>query len=217
MDLLVKDNENPAGQFCYDGIEVGRIYGYSKECEKAKVKLYTMTQQYNKCVNQLGCEESFTNSKTLFWASVISSFIIGFTVGSHNKQGLKMSTTLSYGYVKPVSGDKGTAGFFTPMANNIQLLNDHTHNGVDSASLTAQALVGVPQNILAANWVSTTPIGFYRQLVTIPAGFDYDLVGITFRLSTGEYITPTVERVSDTTYYVYTIDNSLTFVAVYGG
>jgi hypothetical protein len=84
-------------------------------------------------------------------------------------------------------------------------------------ALTAAALVGVVQNILSANWVATTPTGFYRQLVTIPAGFDFDLVYISFRLTTGEYINPTVERVSDTTYYVYTIDNTLDFVSVLGG
>lgn len=125
--------------------------------------------------------------------------------------------TLSYGYKKPQSGDRGNS-FFTAMEDNIQRLNDHTHNGTDSAPLPAQSILGVSSNILAANWVAYGgPTGFYRQLVTVPAGFDFDTVGISFRLATGDYIFPTIERVSDLTYYVYTIDNTLSYQAVYGG
>lgn len=125
--------------------------------------------------------------------------------------------TLSYGYKKPQTGDRG-ASFFTAMEGNIQRLNDHTHNGTNSAPLPAQSIAGIAQDILAVNWVTYGgPTGFYRQQVTVPAGFDYDEVGISFRLSTGELIYPTVERVSDTQYYVYTNDNTLDYVAVYGG
>jgi len=129
-----------------------------------------------------------------------------------------MGITLSYGYVKPVTGDRGSTAFFTPMENNIQRINDHTHNGTDSAPLPAQSIVGVPQNILAVNWVSYGgPTGFYRQLVTLAPGFSYDTVQIQFRLSSGHYIYPTIEKVSATQYYIYTIDNTLDLIAVYGG
>ncbi len=124
--------------------------------------------------------------------------------------------TLSYGYKKPASGDRG-ASFFTGMEDNIQRLNDHTHDGTNSAPLPAQSISGVPQSILAINWVANGPTGFYRQLVTVPIGFDFDEVHISMRLSTGEYVYPDIERVSDTQYYVYTLDNTLGYVAVYGG
>lgn len=124
--------------------------------------------------------------------------------------------TLSYGYKKPQSGDRGAA-FFTAMEDNIQRFNDHTHNGSDSALLPAQSILGVSQNILAVNWVANGPTGFYRQLVTVPAGFTYDTVDISFRLANGDYVYPTVEKVSALTYYVYTIDNTLSYIAVYGG
>lgn len=124
--------------------------------------------------------------------------------------------TLSYGYKKPGSGDRG-ASFFTSMEDNIQRLNDHTHDGTNSAPLPAQSISGVPQTILAANWVAHGPTGFYRQLVTVPIGFDFDEVHISMRLSTGEYVLADIERVSDTQYYVYTNNNALTYVAVYGG
>lgn len=125
--------------------------------------------------------------------------------------------TLSYGYKLPEAGDRGTL-FYDAMEGNITRFNGHTHNGTDSPPLTAQSISGVTQAISSASWATYGgPIGFYRQLVTVPAGFDYDIVGISFRLSTGELIFPTVERVSDTQYYVYTNDNTLNYVAVYGG
>lgn len=124
--------------------------------------------------------------------------------------------TLSYGFKLPQDGDKGDA-LFTALEDNITRVNDHTHNGTNSPALTATSIVGVPQNILSANWVANGPTGFYRQLVTLPPGFDFDLVHISTRLSTGDYVAAEIEKVSDTQYYVYTIDNTISFVAVYGG
>lgn len=125
--------------------------------------------------------------------------------------------TLSYGYKKPETGDRGTS-LFDALEDNIQRVNDHTHNGTDSAPLTAQSIVGISEDILAVDWVTYGgPIGHYRQQVTVPAGFDFDLVQISFRTDVGAYVYPTVERVSNTQYYIYTIDNTLDLVAVYGG
>lgn len=129
-----------------------------------------------------------------------------------------MPQVLSYGYTKPESGDRGTANFYTPMEDNIQQINDHNHNGTNSAPLTSQSITGITQSILAINWVTYGgPVGFYRQLVTTSAGFLYDTVDIKFRLSTGEYIYPTVEKVSSTTFYVYINDNTVSLTALYGG
>lgn len=118
--------------------------------------------------------------------------------------------TLTKGFKKPQSPDTGDI-FFPAMEQNIQQLNDHTHDGT-----TSQLLSTNTQNILAANWVAA-PIGGgqYRQLITVPTGFSYDVADIWFKLSTGELVFPTVERASATTYYVYTIDNSQTYVANY--
>lgn len=123
--------------------------------------------------------------------------------------------TTTYGYKKPETNDKGPV-VFPAMEFNIDRIDGHSHNGVDSEPLTALAIVGVAQNILSAAWVATSG-GEYRQLVTVPAGFNFDLVSISFRLASGHYVTPTVEKVSATQYYVHTNDNSLSYVAVYGG
>lgn len=118
--------------------------------------------------------------------------------------------TLSHGFQKPGNGDTGDV-FFPSMASNIQLLNDHTHNGSDAPLLAAFI-----QSLLSANW-SAAPIGggVYRQLATVPAGFSFDTCEIWFRLSTGQNFYPSVERASSTTYYVYINDNTLNISAIY--
>lgn len=125
--------------------------------------------------------------------------------------------TLSYGYKKPQTGDRGST-LFAALELNIQKVNDHTHNGLDSAPLPAQSVLGVLQTILSTNWVTYGgPAGFYRQQITMPAGFSYDSVQIGFRLPSGHQIFPTVEKVSATQYLIYTNDNTTNFVAIYGG
>jgi len=127
-----------------------------------------------------------------------------------------MSSTLSYGVYLPSTGDSGAA-LFTGLEGDLTQLNDHTHNGVNSAQLSATSVVGTTQSILAAAWVASGATGHYRQSVTLPAGYSFDTVQIGFRTAAGIYIMPTVERISATQFYVYTTDNSLTFTAVYGG
>jgi hypothetical protein len=121
-----------------------------------------------------------------------------------------MATTLSNGYIKPANPDQGDV-FFPAMETNIQLMNDHTHDGSNG-----NPVASTQQNISAGSWVaSAIGGGSYRQLVTLPAGFSYNTVDIWFRLSTGEFVYPTIEKDSATTYYIYTNDNSLAYVASY--
>ena len=54
--------------------------------------------------------------------------------------------TLSHGYEKPETGDKGSV-FFPALEDNIQKLNDHNHNGLNSELLTAAASAAVTQTI----------------------------------------------------------------------
>lgn len=119
-------------------------------------------------------------------------------------------TTLSMGYFKPGNSDTGDI-FFPNMAANMQALNDHNHDGV-----TSQLLYSKTQSIVSASW-SAAPIGggVYRQLITVPTGYSYDIASIWFKLSTGEIVYPSVERVSSTTFYVYVNDNTLNITAFY--
>lgn len=124
--------------------------------------------------------------------------------------------TLTYGLKKPESGDKG-ATLWTALQDDIAHIDAHTHNGTDSPKLSVQNLNVTTQAISHLNWAANGPAGHYRQTVTMPAGFTYDNFIIDFRkTTTGEKIYPTVEKVTSTTYFIYTIDNTLDVTAVYG-
>jgi len=128
-----------------------------------------------------------------------------------------MSTTLTYGQKIPSAGDRGVP-LYQDLEDNFTRLDGHNHDGVNSPTLTAQVFVGIIQTILLANWVTYGgPIGHYRQLVTMSPGFLFNSSKISFRTTSGQYIYPTVERVTNLTYYVYTTDNTQDFIAVYGG
>lgn len=122
--------------------------------------------------------------------------------------------TLSYGYLKPQTGDLGPV-VFPALQDNIQRLNDHSHDGSNSAQLTRTAVASSTQTLSSASWGATSG-GNYRQAVTMPAGFDFDTISLEFRLSTGELIHPTVERISDTSFYVYINDNTQNLIVLYG-
>ena len=117
---------------------------------------------------------------------------------------------LSKGYEKPINPDTGDV-WFPAMERNIQRMNDHTHNGTDGAFIAVTI-----QDILAANWGADLGGGTYRQLITLPSGIQFDSTRLEFRLSTGQVVYPTVERVSGTTYHVFTNDNALSYKAIYG-
>lgn len=128
-----------------------------------------------------------------------------------------MSTTLSYGYVRPQTGDTGST-FWTNLENDITQLNAHTHNGVDSAVLTSTSITPVSGTISAASWVLTSG-GTYRQLVTTPPSITFDSYGLHFIITNGTdigcVIHPTIVKVSNTTYWVYTNDNTINLSVLY--
>lgn len=118
--------------------------------------------------------------------------------------------TLSYGIQKPQNSDTGDV-FFPALAANAQIQNDHNHDGVTSAPLASQS-----QSVLHANWTAA-PIGggVYLQLLTVPTGLSFDTCQVWFKLSTGQYVYPSVERVSSSTFNVFINDNSLDLTAYY--
>jgi hypothetical protein len=123
-----------------------------------------------------------------------------------------MGTTLSHGFYQPAQGDTGDV-WFPAMANNMLLLNNHTHNGTDAALLAVQTI-----SILAANWGAPTN-GTYSQTITMPTvngvQTSYDTSKLEFRLSTGQAIYPSVVRVSSTQFTVTTIDNTQTYTVIF--
>lgn len=119
--------------------------------------------------------------------------------------------TLSYGYLKPQNGVDAGDVFFPAMETNIQKVNDHTHNGVNSALIAKTT-----QNILSSNWV-VAPIGggLYMQVMTMPSPYLYDSCNMCFRLSDGSVFYPTIERVSTNSYRIFINDNTLNAIGIY--
>lgn len=118
-----------------------------------------------------------------------------------------MPTTLTYGFVKPVTGDLGSS-FFPALEGDIQKLNDHTHDGSNTARIPASSVTCVVQSLTAQVWSSTGTNGLYRTLVTVPAAFtDASSVQISVRDSLGEPMYLKVEFVTTTTFYIYTNDS----------
>lgn len=122
--------------------------------------------------------------------------------------------TLTYGYKKPQTNDKGNV-FFAPLEVDIQQLNDHAHNGVDSAPISVANLVKSSQSILAAAWGATSG-GRFRQEITLPAGFTFANTEFKFTTAAGNVFYPTLELGSAANkYYIYVNDNTLAVTALY--
>lgn len=122
-----------------------------------------------------------------------------------------MSKTLSNGYKKPETDDTGDT-WFSDLEDNIQRLNDHSHNGTDSELITPTT-----QSIASGSWVSQGN-NTYSQVIDVTSAnsaFTYDTVSMEFRLSNGDVFYPTVEKESPTTYTIYINDNSETLTAIY--
>ena len=121
---------------------------------------------------------------------------------------------LSYGFQNPENGDRG-AVWFAALNADIVKMNDHTHDGSNTAQLNTGNMIGGSVSILAAAWTADGT-GRYKQTVTCPAGFTIDSYAVKFSLtSTGHIIYPSIEKVSATTFIIYTLDNSLAYTAVF--
>ena len=122
--------------------------------------------------------------------------------------------TLTYGYKLPQTNDKGPI-VFPAMEFNIQRLNDHDHDGVDSVKIPSSSVLQVKQTVLAAGWVATSG-GTYRVLVTIPPLLSYDDIFPKIKdNTTGHVLFLSIEKVSNTQMYVYSNDNTLDLAVYY--
>lgn len=124
--------------------------------------------------------------------------------------------TLTYGYLQPENPDTGDATDAAQTANWAQV-NNHVHDGQTSALLGI-----ITQSILSSNWTAIAGIsGIYTQTITLPTipgsvpQLSYDTCQIFWKLSSGEYIYPSITRVSTTQYTIQVSDNTLNLTAYY--
>lgn len=125
-----------------------------------------------------------------------------------------MAITLSYGYKKPQTGDKGST-FFPDLEADIQQLNDHAHNGSNSARIPSTNISAVTVAIASgAAWVLESS-GKYYQEVLIPNDANYDDVFVMVKNAAGEQMFLDVKPVSGNAkkFKVYSNDNTLSATA----
>lgn len=120
--------------------------------------------------------------------------------------------TLSYGFQKPQTNDRGNI-VFPALEDNWQQVNDHDHDGVNSKPINSALLEKTNVSVPSANWTLVAD-GHYTQTVTLPLSLEYDKVILTFRLSTGEQVFPTVSKAALTQFAVEFDDASKTLVCL---
>ena len=124
-----------------------------------------------------------------------------------------MATTLTYGFVRPTTGDVGSS-FFGNLEDNITRTNDHDHNGTNSKKLTSASITARTGTLLAASWASEGN-GTYSQTVSMPVGMSFDDYFLCFKNASGHQVFPTVEKVSSSSYEVFVNDNTLVLTVLY--
>lgn len=124
--------------------------------------------------------------------------------------------TLSNGVKTPETGDKGTV-VFTAINGNFTILNDHTHDGTDSEQILSESISKQAVNLPTASWVAGAR--GYSQTVTCPGSVTLDKVALRFRVRAGthqhQFIHPTVEPTSLTSFVVIVNDSSLDLEVIF--
>ena len=124
-------------------------------------------------------------------------------------------TTLSFGYKKPEDGDKGQT-VFDALEDNIDRLNSHDHDNVDSARVNSYNLSRGSVAVPSTGWSASGNL--FRQSVSFPAGFstangsDYGNAHIRFFYNggtrDGEELFPKTEKIDATSFFLYSISSS---------
>lgn len=127
-----------------------------------------------------------------------------------------MAITLSYGYIQNQTGDRGSV-FWPDLEFNIDRINGHDHNGVNSAALSSSSISNVLQSVTAVGWAAVAgQTGTYKQTIMAPAGINLQrhhprLVDPV----TGNVLLLSTDILTTDTFDVYSNDNTLTLEVAY--
>lgn len=121
---------------------------------------------------------------------------------------------LSKGYKKPESGDFGDE-WFPAIEDNIDRVNSHNHDGINSETLVSQNISASFQTILVGAFVDQGN-GYWKATVATPGGLPVDNFAIKFRDPTlKEAMHPRFEKVTATSIDVY-INTPQTIEVLFG-
>ena len=125
---------------------------------------------------------------------------------------------LGYGFILNDAGDESSTAWMTNTNTNAQLLNDHTHDGVNSSLITSPSFIKTSRDVDANAWV-LVGVGIYSQNVTIPLGFEFNNVLMQFIITAGPAVNelwyPVVIRTSISTFDIFSNDNTIEFTVRY--
>ena len=134
-----------------------------------------------------------------------------------------MPTTLSFGYQKPIRGEKGDP-VFDALESNIDQLNSHKHNGTNSDRVDSYNMTRSQVAVTSAGWSASGNL--FRKTVNLPTGFtvangsEYRKAIIKFYVTTSPGITdeecfPKTEFISNTSFYLYSPVSTASFVVTF--
>ena len=121
---------------------------------------------------------------------------------------------LSKGWKLPQTGDFGDQ-WFAALEFDINQMNTHTHNGIDSEKISSISFVSTITTVLAGSFVDQGN-GSFKAPVAIPAGALIGTLAVTVKdPATKDQVFLKVVKTTDTTFDVYT--NTVQDFEVYFG
>lgn len=129
-----------------------------------------------------------------------------------------MATTTTYGYKKPSIGDKQNV-WTSALEHNIDRGDLHAHDGITAPKIESKNLTKTIQSINNTGWTLISN-GNYQQTVAMAAGYAFS-TGLSIKffvdggLEDSAEVYLSIEKVTDTSFKIYTNDNTLSLKAVY--
>lgn len=108
---------------------------------------------------------------------------------------------LTNGYKLPETGDFGDV-WFPAIEDNIQRLNDHTHDGTNSEKLESKNIQANFSTVLSGAFSASGTK--FRATVAVPSGADFDNMVILCKDPTSkDQMYLEIEKIDDSSFYVY--------------
>ena len=124
-----------------------------------------------------------------------------------------MSSTLTYGLIKPVDGDSAST-WFDAFEADITAIDAHTHNGVNSPAISSGVISAGTIAVASGSWGAAVSTGVYRQTINLPSGFTFANTTFSTYNSSNVITQNEIEKVSTTSVYIYTGDNTQSYTVV---
>ena len=124
---------------------------------------------------------------------------------------------LSYGFKRPNNLDRGSI-FFDALRDNITLMNNHTHNGLNSAAIPVDSFAKFTASVTNSGWTANGD-GTFKKTVTMPGSFVWTGTHTQTYGVAGTYadqiIYPKMVKLTPTTFEVHLFVNNQALLLVF--